>query len=49
MKKRHAFAGRRSGLARTHQLTVYGAIYLDLAARRGIALATHDQELRRAQ
>jgi predicted nucleic acid-binding protein len=35
-------------LAKAHQLTVYDAIYLDLAARRGIALATRDRALRRA-
>jgi predicted nucleic acid-binding protein len=35
-------------LARTHRLTVYDAIYLDLATRRGIALATRDKNLRRA-
>jgi predicted nucleic acid-binding protein len=32
-------------LARTHRLTVYDAIYLDLAFRRGIALATRDKAL----
>ncbi|WP_428489352.1 type II toxin-antitoxin system VapC family toxin [Rhodopila sp.] len=35
-------------LARTHRLTVYDAIYLDLAMRRGIALATRENDLRRA-
>jgi predicted nucleic acid-binding protein len=35
-------------LARAHRLTVYDAIYLDLASRRGIGLATRDNELRRA-
>jgi len=35
-------------LARTHNLTVYDAIYLDLAMRFGVALATRDGELRRA-
>jgi predicted nucleic acid-binding protein len=35
-------------LARTHQLTIYDAIYLELASRRGIALATRDRALRRA-
>lgn len=35
-------------LARTHRLTVYDAIYLDLAIQRGLALATRDQDLRRA-
>jgi predicted nucleic acid-binding protein len=35
-------------LARKHRLTVYDAIYLDLAMHRGIPLATRDNELRRA-
>lgn len=35
-------------LARAHRLTVYDAIYLDLASRRGIALATRDKALQRA-
>jgi predicted nucleic acid-binding protein len=35
-------------LAKTQELTVYDAIYLDLAARRRIALATRDKALRRA-
>lgn len=35
-------------LARAHSLTAYDAIYLDLATRRGIALATRDKDLRRA-
>jgi predicted nucleic acid-binding protein len=35
-------------LARTQRLTVYDAIYLDLAFRRGFALATRDKALRRA-
>jgi len=35
-------------LARTHRLTVYDAIYLDLVAGRGIALATRDKVLQRA-
>ena len=35
-------------LAREHRLTVYDAIYLDLASRRGAALATRDRALRRA-
>ena len=35
-------------LARTHRLTVYDAIYLELTARRGTALATRDKDLRRA-
>ena len=32
-------------LARRHDLTVYDAAYLDLAATRGVGLATIDQEL----
>ncbi len=35
-------------LARTHHLTVYDASYLELALRRGIALATRDKALRQA-
>jgi predicted nucleic acid-binding protein len=35
-------------LAMTHRLTVYDAIYLDLASRRNIALATRDKQLRQA-
>lgn len=35
------------GLCRTHQLTSYDAIYLDLAIRRSLPLATLDEELRR--
>ena len=35
-------------LARAQRLTVHDAIYLDLATRRGIALATRDNQLRRA-
>jgi len=35
-------------LARRHGLTVYDAAYLDLAVRRGIALATRDRDLIRA-
>lgn len=36
------------GLARTHQLSVYDAAYLELALRRGLPLATLDQALRAA-
>jgi predicted nucleic acid-binding protein len=32
-------------LATVHRLTAYGAIYLDLAARRGIALANRDKKI----
>src|SRR5574340_1024999 len=35
-------------LCRTHQLTSYDAIYLDLAIRRNLPLATLDDDLRRA-
>ena len=36
---------RAIDVARQHDLTVYDAAYLDLAARRGLALATTDQRL----
>ncbi len=36
---------RAVDVARQHDLTVYDAAYLDLAARRGLALATIDQRL----
>jgi len=35
-------------LARAHRLTIYDAIYLELAERRGVALATFDRELAEA-
>jgi predicted nucleic acid-binding protein len=35
-------------LATLHRLTVYDALYLDLAAREGVGLATHDDDLKRA-
>ena len=35
-------------LATRHRLTVYDALYLDLAAREGVGLATHDDDLKRA-
>ena len=35
-------------VARAHDLTAYDAAYLALAARRGLALATADDALRRA-
>jgi predicted nucleic acid-binding protein len=35
-------------LARAQRLTTYDAAYLELAARRGVPLATKDQELRAA-
>lgn len=46
----HDTAARAStstlALARTHNLTVYDAAYLELAMRRGLPLATLDRELR---
>lgn len=35
-------------LCRTHRLTSYDAIYLDLSIRRGLPLATLDDDLRKA-
>jgi predicted nucleic acid-binding protein len=35
-------------LAKRHQLTLYDAAYLELALRRGLSLATLDEDLRRA-
>ncbi|MBV9248480.1 MAG: type II toxin-antitoxin system VapC family toxin [Acetobacteraceae bacterium] len=35
-------------LARRYQLTIYDAVYLELAIRRGVELATRDQALIRA-
>ena len=35
-------------VATRHRLTVYDALYLDLAAREGVGLATHDVDLKRA-
>ena len=32
-------------LARAHRLTVYDALYLELAQRRGLSLATFDSQL----
>jgi predicted nucleic acid-binding protein len=40
--------GRTLELADRHQLTVYDAIYLELALRRSLPLATLDDELRKA-
>ena len=34
-------------LCRTHRLTSYGALYLDLAIRRSLPLATLDDDLRK--
>ena len=36
------------GMCRTHRLTSYDAIYLDLAVRRNLPLATLDDDLRKA-
>jgi predicted nucleic acid-binding protein len=44
---RHAWSGTRA-LARDHALTLYDAAYLELAARRGLKLATLDAALARA-
>jgi len=43
----HAW-GATFRLAEQHRLTLYDAAYLELAKRRGLALATLDAELRRA-
>ncbi len=40
--------GRVFALAAHHRLTAYDAAYLDLAIREGFALATLDEDLRRA-
>ena len=40
--------GNTLRLAETHRLTLYDAAYLELALRRNLALATLDQDLRRA-
>ena len=39
---------RTAQLARVHDLTIYDAVYLELAHRRGVALLTTDAELRDA-
>jgi predicted nucleic acid-binding protein len=44
---RHAW-GSTAKLAAKHRLTVYDAAYLELARRRGLPLATLDNELRAA-
>jgi predicted nucleic acid-binding protein len=44
---RHAWAGT-ARLAGRHRLTLYDAAYLELAQRRGLPLATLDEDLRRA-
>ena len=43
--KTHAFA-ETTHLARLYNLSVYDAAYLELAMRRGLSLATHDQKLK---
>jgi predicted nucleic acid-binding protein len=40
--------GRAVDLARAHGLTVYDAMYLEAAIRRGLPLATLDSDLKRA-
>lgn len=44
---RHAF-GKTSELAEKYGLTIYDAIYLELAWRRSLALATRDEALKTA-
>ncbi len=44
---RHAW-GETLHLAQRHHLTLYDAAYLELAQRRSLALATLDEDLRRA-
>jgi predicted nucleic acid-binding protein len=44
---RHAF-GNTSGLAEKYGLTIYDAIYLELALRRSLPLATRDEALKTA-
>ena len=39
---------RAVDLARAHRLTVYDALYLETAIRRGLPLATLDRDLRKA-
>ena len=41
-------AARRLTLADTEALTFYDAVYLELAIRRGLVLATSDRALRQA-
>jgi predicted nucleic acid-binding protein len=43
----HAF-GDALSLAREHNLSAYDAVYLELAMRRGMRLATLDEKLRTA-
>jgi predicted nucleic acid-binding protein len=40
--------GRTLSLARKHDLTIYDAVYLELAQRRGATLATFDGQLAKA-
>ncbi len=44
----HRVHGPVLALARAHRLTVYDALYLDVAIRRQLPLATRDQELIKA-
>ena len=41
-------SGRTIALARKHGLTIYDAAYLELAQRRGVVLATFDEQLLKA-
>ena len=43
-----ASSGRVLGLARRHRLSAYDALYLEVALRRGLPLATLDAALREA-
>jgi predicted nucleic acid-binding protein len=45
--RHHAF-GTTTNLARTHNLSSYDAVYLELAMRRGLQLATLDGKLKAA-
>jgi predicted nucleic acid-binding protein len=45
--KAHAFADT-TYLARSHNLSAYDAAYLELAMRRGVPLATLDEQLKDA-
>lgn len=47
MAPAHAF-GAVLDLMRRHRLTAYDAVYLELAIRRGLPIATNDRDLRSA-
>jgi predicted nucleic acid-binding protein len=47
MAPAHAF-GAVLDLMRRHRLTAYDAVYLELAIRRSLPIATNDRDLRRA-